>query len=82
MPPLLDAAATAQQLGRAATTLLLGTLSMSLQWRPQAEVQALHKPAFQLLLGLARHRTSLCSEALAPSEAHTPEVLTTVQLTE
>ena len=55
---------------------------MSLQWRPQAEVQALHKPAFQLLLGLARHRTSLCSEALAPSEAHTPEVLTTVQLTE
>ena len=74
VPPLLDAAGAAQQLGPAATTLLLGTLGMSLQRRPQAEVQALHKPAFQLLLGLARHRTSRCSEALAPSEAHVPEV--------
>ena len=57
VPPLLDAAGAAQQLGPAATTLLLGTHRMSLQQQPQAEVQALHKPAFKLLLGLARYRT-------------------------
>ena len=57
VPPLLDAAGAAQQLGPAATTLLLGTHRMSLQQQPQAEAQALHKPAFKLLLGLARHRT-------------------------
>ena len=48
VPPLLDAAAAAQQGGPAACALLLGTLGASLQRRPQAEVQALHKPAFQV----------------------------------
>ena len=60
MPPLLDAAAT---------TLLLGTLGMSLQRRPQAEVQALHKPAFQLLCTAAASTNAAAAPANAAANA-------------
>ena len=60
MPPLLDAAAT---------TLLLGTLGMSLQRRPQAEVQALHKPAFQLLCTAAASANAAAAPANAAANA-------------
>ena len=63
MPPLLDAAAT---------TLLLGTLGMSLQRRPQAEVQALHKPAFQLLCTAATSANAAAAPAAAAANAAPP----------
>ncbi len=58
-----------QQLGAAATTLLLGTLGMSLQRRPQAEVQALHKPAFQLLCTAAASANAAAAPANAAANA-------------
>ena len=60
VPPLLEAAGTAAQLGPAAAVTLLGTLSRNLAARPQAEVQALHRQAFQLLLTLVDHRLTRC----------------------
>ena len=60
VPPLLDAAAT---------TLLLGTLGMSLQRWPQAEVQALHKPAFQLLCTAAASANAAAAPANAAANA-------------
>ena len=74
VPPLLDAAGAAQQLGPAATTLLLGTHRMSLQQQPQAEAQALHNACLQAAARPRAPSHSRCSEALTPSEAHTPEV--------